>query len=139
MGRNSLVGLSSQLQKLILKGLAYHHAGLTTDERKIIENGYRDGFISILATTSTLAAGVNLPAHRVVIRTPQIGGNELSTSSFRQMCGRAGRMNLNAAGEAILMIDGKQHQRELCGNLCHGKSAPLESALQHGHGGGIEK
>ena len=137
--RSSPVGLSFQLQNLILMGLAYHHAGLTTEERKIIEKGYRDGFISVLATTSTLAAGVNLPAHRVVIRTPQIGADELSTSSFRQMCGRAGRTNLSSSGEAILMIDGKLRQRELCGRLFHGKIAPLESALQQGHGGGIEK
>ena len=137
--RNSPVGLCFQLQKLILIGLAYHHAGLTTDERKIIEKGYRDGFISILATTSTLAAGVNLPAHRVVIRTPQIAGDDLSISNFRQMCGRAGRTNLNVTGEVILMIDGRKHHRKLCGELFHGKLAPLESALHHGYGGGIEK
>lgn len=55
------------LKKTVPFGLAYHHSGLTSDERKLVEEAYSSGVLCLLTCTSTLAAGINLPARRFVL------------------------------------------------------------------------
>jgi DNA polymerase theta len=63
-------GLDAGLSKAISFGVSYHHAGLTTDERDIVEGSFKTGVLRVLFATTTLASGVNLPARRVIIRSP---------------------------------------------------------------------
>ncbi|XP_052859844.1 DNA polymerase theta [Anopheles cruzii] len=101
--RNSPAGLDSVLAKTVRYGIAFHHAGLTTDERDIIEGSFRDGALRIVVATSTLSSGVNLPARRVIVRTPKFGGRPISSLAYRQMIGRAGRKGRDTAGESVLI------------------------------------
>lgn len=72
-------------------GVAFHHAGLTSQERAVVEQGFSSGALLVLTATSTLAAGVNLPARRVILRTLWQGVSDVSRAQYLQMVGRAGR------------------------------------------------
>lgn len=76
----------------------FHSAGLTFDERDVLEGAFRQGLIRVLAATSTLSSGVNLPARRVIIRTPTFNGRLLDPLTYNQMAGRAGRKGVDTRG-----------------------------------------
>ncbi|KAJ1915480.1 ATP-dependent DNA helicase MER3 [Mycoemilia scoparia] len=88
-------------------GVGFHHAGLDFGDRKKIESLFLENCISILCTTSTLAVGVNLPAHLVVIKGTMgyDGGKfcEYSQMEILQMMGRAGRPQFDKDGVAVIM------------------------------------
>ena len=88
-------------------GVAFHHAGLRSGHRALVESAFRNRTIDAICATPTLAAGVNVPARRVVIRDQQrytgSGTEWLPVLEIHQMCGRAGRPHLDPYGEAILV------------------------------------
>ncbi|XP_017766865.1 PREDICTED: DNA polymerase theta-like [Eufriesea mexicana] len=120
--KRSPTGLDSVLKSTVSFGTAFHHAGLTIDERDIIEGSFRSGSLRVLIATSTLSSGVNLPARRVIIRSPLFNGRLLDSLTYRQMIGRSGRMGKDTAGESILMC--KPNEKKLAETLL---SAPLEA------------
>jgi DNA polymerase theta len=120
-------GVDCLLAKTLSKGVAFHHAGLTTDEREIIERGFRQSSIRVLTATSTLSSGVNLPARRVIIRSPVFHGTTLDTMAYQQMAGRAGRKGEDSFGESILVCKPSEKQRGL--SLIQSSLEPVKSCL----------
>ena len=121
-------GLDNTLNKVIKMGVAFHHAGLTTDERDIIEAGFKNGSIRVLVATSTLSSGVNLPARRVILRCPlTFNGQLMDKLQYKQMVGRAGRKGVDTQGESILIC--KPSERAKVSQLVSGDLAPVVSCL----------
>ncbi|XP_076390192.1 DNA polymerase theta isoform X3 [Megachile rotundata] len=127
--RRSPIGLDNILKNTVSFGTAFHHAGLTMDERDIIEGAFRSGSLRVLVATSTLSSGVNLPARRVIIRSPIFNGKVLDSLTYRQMIGRAGRMGKDTAGESILICE--SHEQKAAKALLSAALKPIESCLEN--------
>ncbi|MEM3073165.1 MAG: DEAD/DEAH box helicase [Nitrososphaerales archaeon] len=127
--------LSRALAEAVQLGSAFHHAGLAPIHRRIVEEAYRKRLIKILVATPTLAAGVNLPARRVVISSlyrydAEYGGqNLISVLEYKQMCGRAGRPKFDEIGETILVASPSFTKEELFENYIKGEPEPITSQL----------
>ena len=94
-----------KLAPLIESGVSFHHAGLSYGARRVIERGFRDGLIRIVSATPTLAAGINMPARRVVVYTRRFEQGymrPISVAEYKQMAGRAGRPQFDPYGESII-------------------------------------
>jgi len=72
------------------------------DERDIIEGAFKQNIVRVLIATSTLSSGVNLPARRVIVRSPHCHGFPIDILQYRQMIGRAGRVGVDTAGLLLL-------------------------------------
>lgn len=89
-------------------GMGLHHAGLVESDRYISHKLFESGRIQILITTSTLAWGVNLPAHLVIIKgtqyfDPKIEAyRDMDLTDILQMMGRAGRPSFDTSGTAVI-------------------------------------
>ncbi|KUL86242.1 hypothetical protein ZTR_08417 [Talaromyces verruculosus] len=96
-------GLDPVFQNTIIKGVAFHHAGLTTEERDLVAEAYDRGTLKVIVATCSLAAGVNLPARRVIMQGARMGRDIVGPALLRQMRGRAGRKGKDTLGETYLI------------------------------------
>ena len=127
--------LSRLLAEVVAKGSAFHHAGLEAEHRRIVEDYYRGRAIKLLAATPTLAAGVNLPARRVVVADmtrydAEKGGNaEISVLDYRQMAGRAGRPQYDDHGETVIIPPPSAPSAEFLEHYAKEPPEPITSRL----------
>lgn len=104
------------LKDLLPYGIGIHHAGMARADRTLVEDLFSDGHIQVLVSTATLAWGVNLPAHTVIIKGTQIynpvkgAWDELSPQDVMQMMGRAGRPQFDSFGEGIILTGAQELQ-----------------------------
>jgi len=102
------------LADAVKNGTAFHHAGLDQRCRTIVETEFKNGNIKLLTATPTLAAGVNLPARRVIIssvfRFGPNGNAAISILEYKQMSGRAGRPQYDDEGVSIIVAKGSPNQ-----------------------------
>ncbi|KAK7020512.1 putative ATP dependent RNA helicase [Favolaschia claudopus] len=106
----------SNLKDLLPFGFGIHHAGMAREDRGLVEELFADGSLQVLVCTATLAWGVNLPAHTVIIKGTQIYNPEkgrwveLSSQDVLQMLGRAGRPQYDTYGEGIIITNHSELQ-----------------------------
>ncbi len=115
---NAGTDMGRTLAACVAQGAAFHHAGLSREERQIVEAGFREGHIKAISSTPTLAAGLNLPARRVIVRdylrfNAGEGMVPIPVREYRQMAGRAGRPHLDPYGEAVLIAKSEEMVEEL--------------------------
>lgn len=121
---------NAQLKELLPYGFGIHHAGLARSDRTLVEDLFADGHIQVLVSTATLAWGVNLPAHTVIIKGTQVyspekgGWTELSPMDIMQMFGRSGRPQYDTHGVGIILTS--QSQLQYCLSLMN-QQLPIES------------
>ena len=119
-----------ELKCTVTSGVAFHHAGLDGSDRHAVEIGFLEGQINVICCTSTLAVGVNLPCHMVIIKNTvsfQDGGiKEYADLEIMQMLGRAGRPQFDAGAVAVIIT--KQEKVKKYDTLVSGEEM-LESCL----------
>ena len=126
---------SRDLADAVAQGAAFHHAGLAREHRTLVEDAFRDRLIKVVAATPTLAAGVNTPSRRVVVRDwqrydGQAGGMQpLDVLEVHQMFGRAGRPGLDPYGEALLVANSHDELDELFDRYVDAEPEPVRSKL----------
>ncbi len=125
---------AQKLAKLCKAGVAYHTAGLDAKQRKFVESNFRAGRLKVLCATPTLAAGVNTPARRVIIRDMRRfeagqGNVPLPVMEVKQMMGRAGRPRYDPYGEAVLLAKDPDMKDILEEEYLRGEPEPVSSKL----------
>ena len=123
-----------KLSSCVKCGIAFHNAGLTYRQRKYVEDNFKSGQIKCIVATPTLAAGINLPARRVIVRdTTRYGSNygnaPISVMEVKQMCGRAGRPGYDPYGEAVLVAKSLEDSDHLMEDYVDHETERLTSKL----------
>lgn len=120
-------GFETCLVETVTVGVGFHHAGLTTEEREIIATAYDTGVLKVIVATCSLAAGINLPARRVILNSARMGRDLVGPAMLRQMRGRAGRKGKDEIGETFLCC--QKIELESVAELLEAEIPPVTSCL----------
>lgn len=124
-----------RLSGLLPNGVAFHNASLTNPERRVVEHAFRDRALKVLVATPTLAAGINLPARRVIVRDTNRYDDRLGVQApipvleVHQMLGRAGRPRYDPTGEALLLAKTPEEEDRMLDRYLSAPPEPIQSRL----------
>ena len=133
-GGSDSTSVGKKLAECVAAGVAFHHAGLEYNQRRMVEDGFRNRTIKCIVATPTLAAGINLPARRVIVRDTtrfesNAGNVPIPVMEVKQMCGRAGRPGYDPWGEAILIAKNERDEDRLMDDYINHDTERLISKL----------
>lgn len=126
--------ICQKLAEVVRHGVAFHHAGLKPGQREAVEENFKAGLIKVICSTPTLAAGVNLPARRVIVRDTKryasgAGSVFIPAAEYKQCAGRAGRPQYDDHGEAVLIARSQAEQNALFDRFILAPPEPVDSQL----------
>lgn len=129
-----LTSIDKKLFLSIKKGVAFHNAGLSSAQRRAVEQGFKARLIKCIVATPTLAAGVNIPAQRVIIRDlwrydTNFGMQPIPILEYKQQAGRAGRPRYDKSGEAISIAKNDGQKELIFNNYILADTEPIYSKL----------
>lgn len=122
-----------RLAKCVRNGVAFHHAGLHSKQKEIVEKAFKERILPFICCTPTLAAGLDLPAFRTIIRDVRRFGNDgmdfIPVLEFLQMAGRAGRPRYDEYGETIVLAHTEAEKEKIAEKYIHGEPEAIYSKL----------
>ncbi len=126
--------VDKKLFNCLKNGVSFHNAGLSSIQRRTVETGFKNRVIKCIVATPTLAAGVNIPAQRVIIRDlwrydPNFGMHPIPILEYKQQAGRAGRPRYDKFGEAIAVAKNNNQLDQIFTNYVLGDTEPIYSKL----------
>ncbi|HLE97971.1 MAG TPA: DEAD/DEAH box helicase, partial [Candidatus Thermoplasmatota archaeon] len=126
--------VEKRLARCVKGGAAFHHAGLKNRERQLVERAFKGGLVKAISATPTLAAGVNLPARRVIVRDlrrydADEGNQPIPVLEYKQMAGRAGRPKYDKVGEAVTIAKSFEERSEILLNYILAEPERVTSKL----------
>ncbi|MCD6468258.1 MAG: DEAD/DEAH box helicase [Thermoplasmata archaeon] len=129
-----VIPLSEKLAYCIGRGVAFHHAGLSSEQRRMVEDSFKQRMLKCIVATPTLAAGVNIPARRVIIRDlwrydPNFGMQLIPVLEYKQQAGRAGRPRYDSYGEAVVIARNPEQKKRIIESYLLAEPEPIFSKL----------
>lgn len=122
-----------RLANAVRGGAAFHHAGMVNRQRELVEDAFKSGKIKVISATPTLAAGINMPARKVIIRDIKrytgAGMDYIPVLEYLQMVGRAGRPKYDKEGESVLLASTDYELEFLRENYLNGRPEAIHSQL----------
>ena len=131
---SEVTSIDRNLFSCIEQGVSFHNAGLSSIQRRTVEQGFKDRVIKCIVATPTLAAGVNIPAQRVIIRDlwrydPNFGMHPIPIFEYKQQAGRAGRPRYDKFGEAITIAKNDEQMEKIFNEYVLGDMESIFSKL----------
>lgn len=130
-----LSSTSADLRTCLAGGTAFHNTHLNRDERRVVEQAFRDpdSRVRVLGATTTVASGINTPASTVIIAEQEFIGDDghpFTVADYKNMAGRAGRLGFQEEGKSIIYAETPLQREQLFTRYVQGQVEPLQSSFE---------